>query len=188
MQIGKLFPGCRTGNGRERLVWGLPAGPALNSQLWMKVVICSISKQTMQPPSRTATSILPLGPWGNSARSQMAATEVTTLWALRGFRTDPNRTLGLVSEGAYQRGDFSYLRFLRFSIQGKVPNLLTWDVWFSLANSNLLMFWLSGFCFKPPPPRPYILAPPLGFQSSPSEHPRNGILSLSPQVYAPKKT
>ena len=35
-------------------------------------------------------------------------------------------------------------------IHRKVLNLLTWDVWFSLINSNLSMFWLPGLCCKTP--------------------------------------
>ena len=30
----------------------------------------------------------------------------------------------------------------------KCLNSLIWDIWPSLMNSNLLMFWLSGFCCK----------------------------------------
>ena len=52
-----------------------------------------------------------------------------------------------------------------FQVHRKVLNSLTWDVWFSFINSNLLMFQLPGFCCK----NSYIPAFPLPLQSSPSE-------------------
>ena len=41
-----------------------------------------------------------------------------------------------------------WTRLLHLLIGRKLLNSLTWDVWFSLINSNLLMFWLPGFCCK----------------------------------------
>ena len=39
-------------------------------------------------------------------------------------------------------------RFLHFPIHRKALNSLTWDIWLSLINSNLLMFLLPGLCCK----------------------------------------
>ena len=41
---------------------------------------------------------------------------------------------------AYQRNDFSEPRLLHLSIHRKALNSLTWVIWFSLINNNLLMF------------------------------------------------
>ena len=46
------------------------------------------------------------------------------------------------SWGAYQRNDFSEPRLAFFHIQ-KSAKFLNWDIWFSIINSNLLMF--GGF-------------------------------------------
>ena len=48
----------------------------------------------------------------------------------------------------YQRNDFSELRLLHLFIHRRVLNSLTWDPWFSLLNSNFLMFWVPGLCCK----------------------------------------
>ena len=50
------------------------------------------------------------------------------------------------SWGAYQRNDCRKPRLLHLSIHRKALNFLTWDIWFSLINNNLLMFRLSAFC------------------------------------------
>ena len=47
---------------------------------------------------------------------------------------------------AHQKSDFIESRILHFSIVRNVLNSLTWDVCFSLINSNLSMFYPSGFC------------------------------------------
>ena len=41
---------------------------------------------------------------------------------------------------AYERNDFNKLRLLHLPLHRKVLNSLTWDIWFSLINNNLLMF------------------------------------------------
>ena len=50
--------------------------------------------------------------------------------------------------GAYQRNDFSDPRPLHLPIHRKALNSLTWHNWFSLINSNHLMFQLLGLCYK----------------------------------------
>lgn len=67
--------------------------------------------------------------------------------ALRGYRTEKSKMLALGSQGAYQRIDFNEPRLLPLPILRKMLNSLTWDAWFSLINSNLLMFWLPGVFF-----------------------------------------
>ena len=52
------------------------------------------------------------------------------------------------SWGAYQKNDFSEPRLLHLSMHRKALNSLNWDSWFSLINSNLLMFWLLGLCCR----------------------------------------
>ena len=46
------------------------------------------------------------------------------------------------------KGMISVSPLLHLPIQRKALNLLTWDVWFSLINSNLLTFQLLGLCCK----------------------------------------
>ena len=48
-----------------------------------------------------------------------------------------------VSRSACQRNDFREPRLLHLPIPRKALNFVTWDIWFSLINSNLLMF--QGF-------------------------------------------
>lgn len=69
---------------------------------------------------------------------------------LRELRLGTNRMLALESQGAYQRNDLSEPRLWHLPIHWKVLNSLTWDVWFSLINTTLLMVWLPGFCWKTP--------------------------------------
>ena len=43
---------------------------------------------------------------------------------------------------------FQWAQTSHLPIHRKMLNSLTWDIWFSLINSNLLMLWLAGFCCK----------------------------------------
>ena len=52
------------------------------------------------------------------------------------IRMRKRRILAPGSWGAYQRIDFSEPRLLNLPIHRKALNSLTWDVWFSLINSN----------------------------------------------------
>ena len=56
----------------------------------------------------------------------------------------------IVSESweGYERNDFSKPRLLHPPIHRKALNSLTWDIWFSLINNNLLMFRLPAPCCK----------------------------------------
>ena len=49
---------------------------------------------------------------------------------------------------AYERNDFSKLRLWLLPLHRKVLNSLTWDIWFSLINNNLLMLRLPALCRK----------------------------------------
>ena len=69
---------------------------------------------------------------------------------LGGLRMGKNRILAPDSWGAYQGHDFNKPRLLHSPIHRKALNSLTWDVWSSLINSNLLMFWLLGLFAKNP--------------------------------------
>ena len=91
---------------------------------------------------------------------------------------EKSRTLAPDCWGAHQRNDFSEPRLLHLPIHRKTLNSLTWDVWFSLMNSNLLMFWLPVLCCKKPLSS---LAPPWPLWSGPSEHLRGCLPRLSPQ-------
>ena len=44
--------------------------------------------------------------------------------------------------------NFCEPRLLHFPIHRKELNSLTWDIWFSLSNNNLLMFRLPALCCK----------------------------------------
>ena len=96
----------------------------------MKNIACHISKQRMWQPSSHHITAAPRGR------------------ALRRLRMRKHRILAPDSWGAYQRNDFSEPRLLHLPIHSKVLNSLTWDIWFSLINSNLLIFWFSGLCCK----------------------------------------
>ena len=132
--------------------------------------------------------VLPATSVNKGCCSHQASRHCSRPWlcTLRGFRMERSRTLALESWGAYQRKDFSEPRLLHLPIHRKVLNSLTWDVWFSLINSNLLMFWLLGFCCKK---LLYIPAPPFPLWSSPSgEWPRGCLPGSSPQFCLPDKT
>ena len=59
-----------------------------------------------------------------------------------------HRILAPDSWGADQRNDSREPRLLHLPIHRKELNSLTWGIWFSLINSNLLMFQLPGVCCK----------------------------------------
>ena len=63
----------------------------------------------------------------------------------------------------YQRNDFNEPRLLHLPIHRKTLNFLTWDIWFSLINSDLLMFWLPVLWLQK---ILHILVPPLLLQNN----------------------
>ena len=123
------------------------------------------------PPPRQGKS------WGNSGWEQAVQmgcvpssrqTQQPNPWrcTLRRLKMRMHRILAPGSWGAYQRNDFNEPWLLHLSIHRKALNSLTWDVWFSLINSNLLMFRLPCLLLQK---LLYILAPPLPLQSNLSE-------------------
>ena len=61
---------------------------------------------------------------------------------------ETHRKLAQDMWGAYERKDFSEPRFLYLPTHRKALNSLTWDIWFSLINNNLLMFRLPALVTK----------------------------------------
>ena len=64
------------------------------------------------------------------------------------LRMRKHRILAPDSWGTYQRNGFSKPRLLHLPIYSKIPKYLTWDIWFSLINSNIMMFWLPDLLAK----------------------------------------
>ena len=126
-----------------------------DSQCEWKFSYC-ISKQRIC--SHQVTTATPKGkPGGNSECRRMGCPLPRSLprsypqWCtLMGLRTGVPRVLVLGSWGAYQSNDFSDPRLLHLLTLRKALNSLTWDIWFSQFNSNLLMFCLPGLCCKTP--------------------------------------
>ena len=116
-------------------------------------------------------------------QSVTAATPKHAPWG--GLRMRKHRILAPESWGAYQRNDFSEPRLLHLPIHRKALNSLTWDVWFSLINSNLLMFWPLGLCCKNSH-IPWLL--PSLFRSVPQSYLRGCLPGLSPQFCPPNRT
>ena len=140
--------------------------------LWMKNTAGHISKQRMlQPSSHHILAALTVSAEGTQDGNRMpaikaSATAAPQWWTLRRLRMEKYRTLAPESWGADQRDDFIESRLLHLPIHRKALNSLTWDVWFSLINSNLLIFQPSGPCCK----TSYISLPPsLPLQISPLE-------------------
>ena len=59
-----------------------------------------------------------------------------------------NRILAQDSWDAHERNGFSEPRLLYLPIYRKALYFLTWDIWFSLINNNLLMSRLPALCCK----------------------------------------
>ena len=148
--------------------------------LSMKIVAYCISKQRMLWPSshQSLPNTLPF-----ARLSATAATPQTV--HPEGTQDEKNRTLALDSWGANQRNDFSEPRLLHLPIHRKALDSLTWDVWFSLINSNLLMFQLPGFFLQK---LLCVLAPPLPLQSSPFERSERLPPGLESSESQPNKT
>ena len=131
---------------------------------------CHISKQgchshhQLQPPWMWVGQL-----WRNSGRKELlpsssCQTATTPYGELRGNSGCEKRVLAPDSWGAYQRNDFSEPRLLHLPMHSKALNSLTWVIWFSLINSNVLMFRLPAICCKtsltygstPPSPPPWL--------------------------------
>ena len=112
--------------------------------VWMKNITCHISKQRMLQPSNHHIT----ASWTVSPRELRIETGCPPSSTLRKLRMRKHRMLAPDTWGAYQRNDFSEPRLFHLPIYRKVLNSLTWDIWFSLINRNLLMFLLPGLCCK----------------------------------------
>ena len=89
--------------------------------------------------------------WKQDAYHQAVSDCSHPQWCtLKGLWMRKPRILAPESWCAYERNDFSEPKLLHLPIHRKVLNSLTWDVWFSLVNSNFLMHWLPGLCCKIP--------------------------------------
>ena len=83
-----------------------------------------------------------------SSNLQLLPGRTPPLVHLKKFRMRKHRMLAPDSWGTYQWNDFKETRLLHLHIHRKALSTLTWDVWFSLINSKLLMFQLPGLCCK----------------------------------------
>lgn len=86
---------------------------------------------TSHPPipiPASPTSCLDIVPWGNSGW------EDTGYWSWR--------------VKVHTKGMISVSPDLHLPIHRNDLNSLTWEVWFSLTNNNLLMSWLPSLCFQ----------------------------------------
>ena len=83
---------------------------------------------------------------GNNGIIRHLATSCCAPWGDSGWKKHRIQVPG--GWDAYQRSDSSEPRLLHLLLYGRVLNSLTWDIWFSLINSNLLMFQLPGLCCK----------------------------------------
>ena len=121
---------------------------------------CHISKHRILWPSShhiTATLMVKVSPSGTQegnkeyppSNSQVLqpSTSRPRWCSLRKLKTRKHRILAPDSQGAYQRNNFNEPRPLHLPIHREVLNSLTWDIWFSVINSNFL-FQLPALCCK----------------------------------------
>ena len=119
----------------------------------VKKVACHISKKGCHSHQATIAA-----PWWALRKLRMETNRChcqalshcrhPQLCTLRGLRMERSRILAPGSWGTYQRDEFNEPSLLHLPIHRKVLNLLTWDIWFSLINSTLLMFQLPGLHCK----------------------------------------
>ena len=76
--------------------------------------------------------------WCHSHQWLQPLPTVVSRWTLRGLRMRKHTILAPESWGAYHRNDSRELRLSYLTIYRKALNFLTWDIWFSLINNNLL--------------------------------------------------
>ena len=123
-----------------------------------------VNKRMLQPSSHHITATLMVSPEVTQDGNRIPAFKssdgrppppptLCTLWK--------HRILAPESWGAYQRNDFHEPRPGIFPHREEI-NLLAWHVWFSLINSNFLLFWLPGLLLQK---LVYIPAPPLPFRT-----------------------
>ena len=69
-------------------------------------------------------------------------------WALRNSGWEKCRILAPDSWDAYKTKHFNEPGLSHLPIHRKALNSLTWNIWFSLINNNLLMSRLPALCYK----------------------------------------
>ena len=123
--------------------------------MWTKNAACRISKQRMSQPSVIAANLM-VSPEGTrdgnkeclqSSSHQTAATPSSAAWRNSGWE-NTGYWPQIAEVYVHQRNDFSELRLLHLPTHKKALNSLTWDIWFSLINNNLLTFQLPALCCK----------------------------------------
>ena len=114
----------------------------LEGKIFLNKGCCSHQTATLQPPAPWALRDLGIETGCRPFSSQL----LQPLW--RRLRMKKPRILAPDSWCAYQRNNFIEPRPLPFPIYRKMLNSFTWDIWFSLVNSNFLMFWLPDYCCK----------------------------------------
>ena len=84
------------------------------------------------------------GEYLRSGSCQMAATSYGESQGNSGC--EKHRILAQDSSDTHERKDLKEPKLLHLPIHKKVLNSLTWVIWFSLINNNLLMFRLPATC------------------------------------------
>ena len=153
---------------------------------------CHISKpRVLQPSSHHVIASRRVSPEGTqdgdkgTASAAPAAKPSATcshpqLCTLRGLGVEKSRILARLLR-CVSKEWFQGARSVHLPIYGKGQNSLSWDIWFSLINSNLLIFRLSGFVAKT---RTYPGSPLCLFHKS---YLRCCVPGLSPQFCPPNK-
>ena len=149
----------------------------------MKKCCCHISKQRMLHPSSHQWALRELRMEQDARHLAVSLCSHPPTVYPEEIQDEKHRILAPDRWG--ERNDFSQPWFLHLPIHRKALNSLTWDVWFSLVYSNLLMFRPPGLFCK----NFYIswLLPYL-FRTVPKSYLRVCILGLSPQFCPPNKT
>ena len=134
---------------------------------------CHISKQrTLQPSSHHITATPKVNPGGAQDINKMPfrTVHLEETWDKKAQDTGP-KYLRCISKEWFQWAQTLYLLIHR-----KALNSLTWDIWFSLINSTLLMFQLPGLYWK----NSYISwLPPCLFDEAVPGHLRSCVPGLS---------
>ena len=94
-------------------------------------------------------------PKGNSGKKEYLPcsshqTKATAYVSLEESQDVTRQGLAPDTWGAYQENDFSEPRLLHHPTYRKALNSLTWGIWFSIINSNILTFRLPALCCKTP--------------------------------------
>ena len=155
-----------------------------------KITACHISKQRMLQPSSHYSC--PRGEPQGSLGWRLMACLPPSPQPLQPF---PAVLPGRFPDGKEQAADtrqprylskgwYQWAQTLYLHIHRKVLNSLTWHIWFSLINSNLLKFWPLGLCCK----NFYISWVLLSLFRAVSELSEKPHSRLSPQFCPPNKT